>query len=379
VRPLRVIAASLFVLGVVGSPRSGRCQKPAPPPFPSPTLSPPGARYVGRAACARCHPSEAATQPLTPMARALESVADCATLRAHPNLTFRAGAYSHQIARQGDGSVLTVTDGRQTISEPILWAFGQGRAGQTYVFKHEGAYYESRVSFYEDTQSLDWTLGDAIAQPESPDEAAGRKLSPNEARECFGCHSTGAASASGLRVENLIAGVSCEACHGPGAEHVEAVDASKLENLHIFNPGKLSTGDLAEFCGVCHRSWAAVALMQSKGLAIGVVNARFQPYRLALSRCYDESDPRIRCLACHDPHKSDKPDPASFDAKCLACHSPLARRRAHASKTRLARSCRVGQRLCISCHMPKYEIPGSHFKFTDHEIRVVKAHEPYPN
>jgi hypothetical protein len=29
--------------------------------------------------------------------------------------------------------------------------------------------------------------------------------------------------------------------------------------------------------------------------------------------------------------------------------------------------------------MPKIEIPGSHFQFTDHRIRVVKAGEPFPN
>jgi len=29
--------------------------------------------------------------------------------------------------------------------------------------------------------------------------------------------------------------------------------------------------------------------------------------------------------------------------------------------------------------MPQYELPGGHFKFTDHQIRVVRAGEPYPD
>jgi hypothetical protein len=33
---------------------------------------------------------------------------------------------------------------------------------------------------------------------------------------------------------------------------------------------------------------------------------------------------------------------------------------------------------CAICHMPKYEIPGSHNLFSDHRIRVVKPGEPYP-
>jgi hypothetical protein len=29
--------------------------------------------------------------------------------------------------------------------------------------------------------------------------------------------------------------------------------------------------------------------------------------------------------------------------------------------------------------MPKVEIPGAHFKFTDHRIRIARPGEPYPN
>jgi hypothetical protein len=28
--------------------------------------------------------------------------------------------------------------------------------------------------------------------------------------------------------------------------------------------------------------------------------------------------------------------------------------------------------------MPKVELPGAHFKFTDHRIRIVKPGEAYP-
>ena len=29
--------------------------------------------------------------------------------------------------------------------------------------------------------------------------------------------------------------------------------------------------------------------------------------------------------------------------------------------------------------MPKFEIPGSHHRFTDHQIRIVRPNEKYPN
>ena len=104
---------------VVGGQEQGQ-------PFPLPTQAPPGAHYVGPATCARCHPSEAETQPLTPMAHALESVTDCTILRSHPRLAFRSGPYSYLVERRDSGSALTVIKGEQAFSEPILWAFGQG-------------------------------------------------------------------------------------------------------------------------------------------------------------------------------------------------------------------------------------------------------------
>jgi hypothetical protein len=29
--------------------------------------------------------------------------------------------------------------------------------------------------------------------------------------------------------------------------------------------------------------------------------------------------------------------------------------------------------------MPKLELPGTHTRFSDHQIRIVRSGEPYPN
>jgi formate-dependent nitrite reductase cytochrome c552 subunit len=39
----------------------------------------------------------------------------------------------------------------------------------------------------------------------------------------------------------------------------------------------------------------------------------------------------------------------------------------HVAKT----VCKVAASGCVSCHMPKYEVPQTHTLFTDHEIRMV--------
>src|SRR5882762_8106256 len=58
--------------------------------------------------CASCHRAQVVTQPATSMAHALETVAECEILRAHPKLTFRDGAYSYEILREENRSIYKV-------------------------------------------------------------------------------------------------------------------------------------------------------------------------------------------------------------------------------------------------------------------------------
>src|SRR5438874_3341185 len=326
-------------------------------------------QVVGAAVCAPCHAAETTTQKTTPMALAAEPAAESNILREHRRLSFRLGLYSYQIVRAGQQSVYSVSDGHKTTSVPIKWAFGRGEAGQTYVFQREGSYYQSRVSFYSDTQRLDFTLGFARTVPHSLEEALGDRLSTVEARLCFGCHNTAAVSVGQLDVHRMVPGVSCEACHGPGSRHVAAMKAGRLETAYILNPGKEAPEDLVDFCGSCHRTWLMVQTMRVRG----VNNVRFQPYRLQNSSCWDG---RISCLTCHNPHRPRVREVAFYDSKCLSCHNQRGTPDARKSD---APECPVSTKDCVTCHMPQYELPGGHFKFTDHQIRVVRAGEPYPD
>jgi cytochrome c peroxidase len=130
-----------------------------------------------------------------------------------------------------------------------------------------------------------------------------------------------------------------------------------------------------DFCAACHRGASEFASL--KGM--GVNNVRFQPYRIFNSKCYSD-DRRISCAACHDPHEPLNTDAAFYDSKCLACHAAGAKPARAAPKPDAqdsAPACRAGTKNCASCHMPKVELSGAHFKFTDHYIRVVRPNEPY--
>lgn len=319
----------------------------------------------GDAVCATCHASESSHFAGTPMAHALYTVADCEILRKNPDLQFQEGPYHSRIVRKGDTSILTVSNGTESFTIPLLWAFGRGRAGQTYVFEDGGSYYESRVSFYNAAAALDLTMGAMNAKPQTIVEAAGRRMDPLGARDCFACHSNSAVSGGKLHMEAIVPGVGCISCHGPTEKHVEAVRTGDVAGAKMKHLSDLSAEDTADLCGGCHRTWSQIAVSGPRG----VNNIRFQPYRLTNSKCFDAADSRIRCTSCHDPHGEIQTNLASYDAKCAACHSTALH----------TRTCKVAKSDCVSCHMPRIDLPGAHAEFTDHQIRIARTGNPYPN
>src|SRR5712671_6918494 len=268
--------------------------------------------------CAPCHRAQTIAFANAGMTRALESGARSAILRSHPNLSATIGGYSYEIA----DTALTVTDGKDTLRVPIDWTFGQGAAGQTFLFQRDGRWYESRVSYFSALQALDFTLGMQSITPHNLVEAAGRLIGPAEVGKCFDCHATNVVKSPRPVLSGMIEGVQCERCHGPSDAHLRGASMRKL--------GSLATEEMSDFCGQCHRTWSQIASDGPRGIQ----NVRFQPYRLAGSKCYDAADSRIRCTACHNPHRDVETNAAAYDAKCIACHSPRSLKSgAHVCKT----------------------------------------------
>jgi hypothetical protein len=319
----------------------------------------------GDSACALCHAQQASHFRDTRMAHAAETVQLCVILKNHPDLQFQEGSFHTRIQRDGDRSTITVTRGTETFTVPILLALGQGRAGQTYVFQYDGAMYESRLSFYDSLGALDITIGDIGMTPQTVVEAAGRRLVPAETTICIGCHTNGGVSGSTLHLESAVPGVGCQSCHGQVEKHASAVRAGNVAAAKLPHLADNSAEEIAELCGQCHRTWEQIARLGMHGPN----TVRFQPYRLTNSKCYDVEDRRIRCTACHDPHGPVDTNLASYDSKCTACH-------ATALHTKV---CSVAKANCVTCHMPKVDLPGAHHQFTDHQIRIAKPGAPYPN
>ena len=330
--------------------------------------------FVGSAVCSKCHASLVTAQRVTGTARALRTTENCQLLASHPSLTFRHGEYTYQIVRESGRSVYKVSYRDESITAPVSYCVGHGETAQTYLLQYKGSIYESRVSFYPALEMLDFTLGASRGEPESLEAALGQRLASEDARKCFSCHATNAVSETQeLRLESLTAGVSCEACHGPGAEHVAAVQAGRDPKTGIFSTSTITGDELSQrFCGSCHRSFGEVMAMVDLG---GAGNVRFQPYRLAKSSCYqgDPKNRRISCVACHNPHEGVVRESDFYDAKCKACHATGPNSPASAEKM-----CSTATKKCSSCHMPKIGLPEAHAQFTDHFIRVARPGSPYP-
>jgi hypothetical protein len=328
--------------------------------------------------CATCHAGVSASYAHAPMRHALENPGANPVLDTHPKLTVQMGAYTYTVQTKDGQSTYTVSDGTDSMTLPIRWDFGQ--QSQTWVLEKDGNLYEGLVSYFHRDQALATTPGDGRITPHNLTEAMGRKLNAWEVNQCFNCHATNALDGVRLKLNTLTPGLDCERCHVGVEQHM----ADAIHDNFTTVPKKLKTmdaQDAANFCGQCHRTWDTVVRNGWKG----VVDVRFQPYRLENSKCFTGNDRRISCLACHDPHQPVNHNDAVYDSKCLACHgetkaskvAPAAVATAAASPT--AKTCPVAKANCVSCHMQKVELPGGHAVFTDHMIRIVKAGEPYPD
>ncbi len=332
--------------------------------------------YAGSAACAKCHGDMVASQAKSQMAHTLTDASASAVLPGQAHGKYKSGAFTYTVQQKGDRWTQTVSDGTASRDAQLGWAIGSGDVGQSYLWEKDGSFIESRFNYFSKLHGFAPTPGRLHGAPLALAMADGRKVEGFEVRTCFACHSTVVPAAEPLDTRAIVPGIGCEACHGPGAAHIAAMQAGGGDgNLHIVNGKRMSPAKAVDMCGACHSTpWDA----RVAGAA-GVQSVRLPAYRLEKSRCWGASgDARITCTACHDPHEPLERNAANYDHACLDCHVKKGEVQ-KASADRPGAACPVATSKCASCHMPKVELPEMHSSFTDHQIRIAKAGAPFPD
>jgi hypothetical protein len=196
---------------------------------------------------------------------------------------------------------------------------------------------------------------------------------------CGSCHVTGmklnyVEATDSFQTIWIDLGISCEACHGPGSNHIKvAKTIFDKEKDTIINPAKLPWKLRSMVCGQCHNWGASRAKVSPAKEGFPEHYAFAYGYKVGqpLYLFYDEelddekkhhqqyneweesahAKAGVACTTCHgvhqegahkSPHKSQTKYIA--DSLCTNCHSSMMRKAAHRIHT-------FGS--CIACHMPK--------------------------
>jgi tetratricopeptide (TPR) repeat protein len=351
--------------------------------------------YVGASQCAGCHPAEFQAQQASRHARTFfrDSELGRLVLPASPVPDPKDPSVAHALRRDAEGRIHQQTQAAGRAFDAVVqYAFGSGDRGMTLVGRDPAGHaHELRLSDYPEEHGREpsghtaarWDLTSGHPyRPDRAEEYLGQPLSEDAVRRCLSCHVTdpkAIVDGSGACASDRSIG--CERCHGPGGNHLLAVEGKLVEaDPAIARPTLASGARIVNLCAECH---------SPRGQQISPDDprsVRFQGSTLTWSRCYTESGDALDCITCHDPHRNATTSPAHYEARCLECHSHKAGQPPPKGNSGPARprsrskvfrdgsdrtTCPVNPSTgCIGCHMPAVGGIVPHSSFTDHFIRV---------
>jgi predicted CXXCH cytochrome family protein len=352
------------------------------PPRRDPSAADGGVAYVDDASCAGCHAREHEAWSGSHHDLAMQEASAETVLGDFDGATFtHFGVTSRFFTRDGRFFVNTEgPDGRLADFE-IAYTFGIEPL-QQYLAPFPGGYLQS-LTIAWDTERGAWIhlYPDREIPPADPLHWTGRYQRWNVM--CAECHSTHLRPNHDLendtyRTTWAAIDVGCQACHGPGAAHVDWARAGPMERASTSAAGLLvdlrAGGAESEIraCAGCHSR--RQRLTEVDGHARPFLDD-FLPARLDEGLYYPDGQIRdevyvwgsfvqsrmhaagVRCSDCHDPHRLGLR--AAGDAVCLQCHreSPverfpsLAPGRYDTPDHHFHPPDSAGAR-CVSCHMP---------------------------
>lgn len=328
---------------------------------------PRGEQFAAANSCAGCHQSVYTSYSATAHFNT-SSVASAASVKGSftpPDNIFHFGKGSDVVMEQQDSSLFQAAyvNGVLQQKQPFDIVMGSGRKAQTYLYWQNGQYFQLPISYFVPAQNWANSPGFPATHPKFD------RVIPST---CFGCHSSGVAAKeerNGVQVtekfekREMIAGIDCQRCHGPAAEHVSFHTAHPEEKMarHIVRTDTLPNLRKLDMCALCHsglRPFQKPAFQFKPGDALSdyllptvpfprkpsEMDVHGNQYQLLVaSKCFTGSK-EMNCSSCHNPHTTERNDMQVFVKRCMSCHQNVTH------KTPL--SAETLQQNCIDCHMP---------------------------
>ena len=326
---------------------------------------PPGfGLYVDEGLCAECHPSQAASHAQTAHARTLQLASQWPLAAALGQMTFKdpeRGVTYHYRFDPKQGLSVTVPQRLGNDAFPLGFAFGSGRHRVTFltlIASRAGGTsgIEHRVSASGDQKGLvlNLTPGHQRHAPTQDVEQFGRVADFAALVRCLDCHAT-RGEIRDQEIRGLVPNVGCQKCHWPGREHVIAMRDAAARGATSPTRPQPSASEQIRACSRCHPQSGTDD--ELKSLPNHVHSVRVQASELMQGRCFTQSENRLGCSTCHDPHAPIASDPGHYVQRCLTCHGSSNSVACPASPIKD----------CVRCHMPPLATDKG--KWHDHRMR----------
>lgn len=394
---LVILVCAAIRLGRVGRRLDGVASRSVP----LPTLDRREDRYVGAASCRPCHPSAYATWHGS-FHRTMTQTTTGTSVAGRFDGT-PLDARGHRAWRSGETFVVDMPDARGMIAtRDVVMVTGSHHMQIYWVGDANGALVSFPYAFL--LPEATWVPNEStLLRPLD----AGVVYTWN--RVCIKCHAVAGIPGFDPERERVRSGVvdlgiACEACHGPGAAHVQAhrspwsryASYGRGGPRGIVQPAKMEGGGASEVCGQCHSitafhdderyvehghdhpppdpidRWGIVVrhpvhedqphlddvlaedseYLVSRFWPDGMVRVSGREYNgLVESPC--RAAPRFGCLSCHAMHDYAAADDQlrvdlDEDGMCRSCHADPQRwgvaHTHHAPESEGSR--------CMNCHMP---------------------------
>lgn len=347
-----------IVVGMAG------CQSPptksVTPEKPKEIAQLPPPHFVGSEDCRGCHPKIAQDHEVTGHARTMRLADKAHLLEQYPKAG-KTGSFEY-VVNEEQGILQLALQSSPLSKIPLAYAFGAGKNALTFLCPYEDdKLVELRMSYHPKLK--EWFI-----TPGQVEKMKGAELGlvweSAMSKRCVHCHTT-TQDPKELIPEDKFFGVGCETCHGAGSNHVEVMRQTNKSPYYIDKKAHLGGKEMNDMCGDCHRRTQDV-METDKGMT-----QRFQPYGLALSKCFKNSNNELTCVTCHNPHQNASTNHPQYNKVCLSCHTTNVTPPAKLSKVVVCPKQPQGN--CVNCHMPLKALRKKYgnilIQMADHYIR----------